>query len=133
MEGTSLDLTYTEPLDASSVPLPGAYSVTVDGTAAAPSSVSVSGKTVTLTLAPAVITGQDVTVTYTAGSTPVQDGSGLDALPLTGEEVDNTTPPIPASAEVPPDGSRPHPHLHRGPRHRGGQAPPGECLHRQGR
>ena len=58
VEGTSLDLTYTEDLDASSVPLPGAYSVTVDGTAAAPSSVSVSGKTVTLTLAEAVSAGR---------------------------------------------------------------------------
>ena len=39
---------------------------------------------------------------YTPGSNPVQDGSGLDALPVTGEEVANTTPPIPARAEVPP-------------------------------
>ena len=101
VEGTSLVLTYTEDLDASSVPLPGAYSVTTAGGAdpavssVSVSSVSVSGKTVTLTLADPVASGKDVTVTYTPGSTPVQDGSGLDALPLTGEEVDNTTPPIP--------------------------------------
>ena len=103
VEGTSLVLTYTEDLDASSVPLPGAYSVTVDGTAAAPSSVSVSGKTVTLTLAEAVTAGRSATVTYTPGSNPVQDGSGLDALPLTGEEVDirDETPPEPASGTVP--------------------------------
>ena len=102
VEGTSLVLTYTEDLDASSVPLPGAYSVTVDGTAAAPSSVSVSGKTVTLTLAEAVTAGRSATVTYTPGSNPVQDGSGLDALPLAGEEVDirDETPPEPASGTV---------------------------------
>ena len=102
VEGTSLVLTYTEDLDASSVPLPGAYSVTVDGTAAAPSSVSVSGKTVTLTLAEAVTAGRSATVTYTPGSNPVQDGSGLDALPVTGEEVVivDETPPEPESGEV---------------------------------
>ena len=35
----------------------------------------------------------------------MQDGSGLDALPLAGEEVANTTPPIPVSAGVAPTGS----------------------------
>ena len=70
------------------------------------SSVSVSGTTVTLTLAAAVTAGPALTVTYTPGSNPVQDGSGLDALPLTGQEVgiEDTTPPIPASAEVPASG-----------------------------
>ena len=105
--GTSLVLTYAEDLDTSSVPLPGAYSVTVDGGAnPAVSSVSVSGRTVTLTLATAVTAGPAVTVTYTPGSNPVQDESGLDALPLTGQEVVivDTTPPIPASAEVPASG-----------------------------
>ena len=107
VEGTSLVLTYTEPLDARSVPLPGAYSVTVDGTAAAPSSVSVSGKTVTLTLAEAVTAGRSATVTYTPGSNPVQDGSGLDALTLTGEEVviRDVTAPEPASGTVAASGS----------------------------
>ena len=106
VEGTSLVLTYTEDLDTRSVPLPGAYSVTVNGTAAPPSSVSVSGSKVTLTLADPVTAGQSVAVEYTPGSNPVQDGSGLDALPLTGEEVANKTPPIPASAEVPATGNK---------------------------
>ena len=106
-DGTSLVLTYTEDLDTGSVPAPGAYSVTVAGGAGpAVSSVSVSGTTVTLTLAAAVTAGPALTVTYTPGSNPVQDGSGLDALPLTGQEVgiEDTTPPIPASAEVPASG-----------------------------
>ena len=70
------------------------------------SSVSVSGTTVTLTLATAVTAGPALTVTYTPGSNPVQDGSGLDALPFSGQEVANTTPPIPASAEVPATGDK---------------------------
>ncbi len=107
VEGTSLVLTYTEDLDTRSVPLPGAYSVTVAGGAdPAVSNVSVSGTTVTLILADAVTAGQVVTATYTPGSNPVQDGSGLDALPLTGEEVDNTTPPIPASGGVSATGNK---------------------------
>ena len=109
VEGTSLVLTYTEDLDTRSVPLPGAYSVTVAGGAnPAVSSVSVSGSKVTLTLADAVTAGQSVAVEYTPGSNPVQDGSGLDALPLTGEDVDieDTTPPIPASGEVPATGNK---------------------------
>ena len=109
VEGTSLVLTYTEDLDARSVPLPGAYSVTVNGTAVPPSSVSVSGTRVTLTLETPVTVGQaEPAVTYTPGSNPVQDGSGLDALPLTGEEVVivDETPPIPASAEVPATGNK---------------------------
>ena len=51
MDGTSLVLTYDEALDASSEPAASSYSVSVDsGTGAAPSSVEVSGMTVTLTL-----------------------------------------------------------------------------------
>ena len=108
VEGTSLVLTYTEDLDTRSVPLPGAYSVTVAGGAdPAVSSVSVSGTTVTLTLADPVTAADTVTVTYTPGSNPVQDGSGLDALPLTGEEVAirDETPPIPASGGVSASGA----------------------------
>ena len=78
-DGTSLVLTYAEDLDTGSTPAASAYAVTVDGTAAAPSSVSVSGRTVTLTLAAAVTGGEAVTLEYTPGSNPVQDESGLDA------------------------------------------------------
>ena len=79
-DGTSLVLTYAEALDAGSEPAPGAYAVTVAGGAdPAVSDVSVSGRTVTLTLAAAVTGGQAVTLQYTPGSNPVQDQSGLDA------------------------------------------------------
>ena len=78
--GTSLILTYTEDLDTGSTPAASAYSVTVDGGAGpAVTNVSVSGDKVTLTLAAAVTGGQAVTLQYSPGSNPVQDGSGLDA------------------------------------------------------
>ncbi len=93
VDGASLVLTYHEDLDTGSVPAASAYSVVVDGGAGtAPSGVSVSGKTVTLTLASAVGSGQVVTVTYTApASNPLQDASGLAAVPLTGQAVTNNT------------------------------------------
>ena len=78
--GTSLILTYTEDLDTGSTPAASAYSVTVNGGAGpAVTNVSVSGDKVTLTLAAAVTAANSVTLTYTPGSNPVQDGSGLDA------------------------------------------------------
>ena len=93
VDGDQLVLTYFEDLDAGSEPAPGQFSVTVDGgTPAAPSSVDVSGKTVTLTLAAAVTSGQTVTLTYTVPTTdPLQDESGLAAAALTDQVVTNNT------------------------------------------
>ena len=55
VDGTSLVLTYDQDLDTSSTPAASQYTVKVDGGAGAPpSSVSVAGRTVTLTLASAV-------------------------------------------------------------------------------
>ena len=105
-DGTSLVLTYAEDLDTSSVPLPGAYSVRVAGGAGpAVSSVSVSGTTVTLTLAAAVTAGPAVTVTYTPqpGAGRIGPRCAAPHRPR-GRHVD-TTPPIPASAEVPASGA----------------------------
>ena len=85
VDGTSLVLTYNEALDTSSEPATSAYSVSVAGGAgAAPSSVNVSGMTVTLTLGTAVTAGQTVTVTYTMPtSNPVQDTADNDTLTYT--------------------------------------------------
>ncbi|MYD17775.1 MAG: hypothetical protein F4W99_11635 [Chloroflexi bacterium] len=95
VDGTSLVLTYDEALDSDSTPLASAYSVTVAGTSAAPSSVSISGMAVTLTLASTVFSGQTVTVSYTVptgmGATPVQDEAGNDAIALTNRSVTNNT------------------------------------------
>ncbi len=102
VDGTSLVLTYNEALDTSSEPATSAYSVSVNsGAGAAPSSVDVSGMTVTLTLGTAVTAGQTVTVTYTVPpSNPVQDAAGNDVAALTNESVTNNTnaPPVFASS-----------------------------------
>ena len=113
VDGTALVLTYDEALDGSSTPAASAYSVSVaGGTGTAPSTVAVSGMTVTLTLATAVTAGQDVTVSYTVpGSNPVQDQIGLPAAAFTNERVINNTgvvaPTITAlaMASTPADGT----------------------------
>ena len=93
VDGTSLVLTYNEPLDEGSVPATSAYSVTVgSNSAAAPSAVAVSGLAVTLTLAKAAASGDTVTLTYTVPSSdPVQDAAGNDAAALNSQAVTNDT------------------------------------------
>ena len=80
--GSTLVLTYNEPLDGTSTPAPGDFAVTVAGgpvgflRAIRVNAVRVIGATVTLTLAAAVQTGQGVTVDYTPGVNPIQDAAG---------------------------------------------------------
>ncbi|WP_283206837.1 SwmB domain-containing protein, partial [Methylobacterium thuringiense] len=99
VNGASLVLTYNEALDATNVPAAGAFAVTVAGSAASVSGVAVNStaRTVTLTLAAPVTSGQAVTVAYTdptAGNDvlAVQDLAGNDAATLAAQAVTNNTP-----------------------------------------
>ena len=78
--GVHLIILFDGGLDADSVPAASAFTVTVDGTAVAlatTSPVSVTGPTVTLTLAEAVLSIDPVTVAYAAPATnPLQDADG---------------------------------------------------------
>ena len=103
VNGASLVLTYDEALDEGSVPAAGAFAVTVAGASralAASDPVSVSGKTVTLTLSSAVVFGEAVTLGYTvptgAGAQPLRNLAGLDAPGFAGREVANETPDVTA-------------------------------------
>ena len=84
LNAATLVLTYDETLDAASVPAPDDFVVWVDGSPVGVNGVSVSGLTVTLTLATAVQAGQTATVGYTPGDNPIQDAAGNDAAPLSG-------------------------------------------------
>ena len=89
---TSLWLNYNEALDPGSVPATSAFSVSVAGTNQTPTAISVSGKTVRLTLGTAATAGQTVTVSYTVpGTNPIQDADGNDAAALSGQSVTNVT------------------------------------------
>ena len=93
VDGTSLVLTHSEDLDTGSVPAASAYTVKVDGDAGTnPSTVSVGTRTVTLTLATAVIDGQVVTVSYDMpASNRLQDVSGRNAPAFNNFAVTNNT------------------------------------------
>lgn len=95
VNGATLVLTYDESLDGNSVPAVGDFNVLVAGARRTVSTVAVSGTTVTLTLSSAAANGDTVTVAYTAGTNPIQDGSGNDAAGLSNQAVTNNTPATP--------------------------------------
>ena len=99
VNGSSLVLTYDENLDAVSVPAANAYSVMVGSAAGAePSTVAISGKTVTLTLVTAAAYSDTVTLNYTVPPTnPVQDLAGSDAGALINQHVTNDLPSVTVS------------------------------------
>ena len=97
VNGDTLTLTFAEDLDTNSKPAASAFTISVDGGAGAnPSSVdTISGSTVTMTLATAVTSGQTVTVAYAVPTTnPLQDTSGIEAPAFAAGDftVTNETP-----------------------------------------
>ena len=119
LNGTTLTLTYSEPLDGDSTPDADAYSVTVNGDARPLDSVDILGSTVALTLASAATAADTVVLSYTKptddSASAVRDLAGNTAESFSEEPVANHTPaPEPAeppaapqnlTAEVNEDGS----------------------------
>ncbi|WP_419932893.1 SwmB domain-containing protein [Candidatus Poriferisodalis sp.] len=78
--GTSLSLYFSEKLDTGSEPAASAFSVTVAGSAATVSDVTMSDDAVTLTLGSAPADSDTVTVAYTQPATsPIRDLAGNSA------------------------------------------------------
>ena len=99
VNGATLTITFDEALDESvAAPAKAAFTVTAGGSAselAASGAVSVSGRTVTLTLAAAVGYGQAVTVGYDktrAGSGTLRDAHANEAGSFANADVANATP-----------------------------------------
>ncbi|MYA50322.1 MAG: hypothetical protein F4Y25_06260 [Chloroflexi bacterium] len=88
--GSSLKLTFNENLEAQN-PGASAFTVTVDGSNRTVSVVSISGSTVTLTLASAVTSGQTVTVSYTKPATNPLKGDGFEVETFSSQPVTNDT------------------------------------------
>ncbi len=91
VNGATLTLNYNEALNTGSTPATTDFTVSVAGTDQTPTGVSVAGNSVTLTLGTAATSGQTVTVSYTAGTNPIQDRVGVDAADLSSEAVTNVT------------------------------------------
>ena len=97
-DGSTVTLTFDSALNSSLTPPTSAFEVNDT----APSSVSVSGTQVTLTLANAVAEGAAVSVEYTgAGSPKLQGANGTAVAAFTSNVTNNTdTAPAPSSTSV---------------------------------
>ncbi len=88
--GDTLVLAYDETLDSASTPAASAFTVTVAGSSVAVSNVSVSGKTVTLTLASEASDDDAVSLSYTVPTNnPIRDEAENTAAALTDRSVIN--------------------------------------------
>ena len=107
VNATALTLTFSETLNGTSRPPPGAFTVTVDGSARTPTAVAVAGAELTLTLAPKVRSGEAVTVDYArpASGPVLRDRPGEPAESFTGETVENLTAPAFERAATSADGA----------------------------
>ena len=93
VNGTTLTLTYDEPLDGSSTPDLGDFTVSGGDQARTVTRVSVSGSTVVLTLdVGAEHLEAGIQVSYTPGTNPIRDLPGNQAEGLSREPVTNETP-----------------------------------------
>ena len=93
--GTTISLTYNEPLLTSSVPAASAFVITQDGTtlSSANYSVGVAASTVTITFISALILNATrVVLSYTPGATPIKDLAGNAAAAITNNLVSNIVP-----------------------------------------
>ncbi len=99
VDGTTLTLTYSEPLGGSSTPEAGDFTVTGGDRARTVTRVTVSGSTVLLTLnAGAEHLEAGIQVSYTPGTDPISDVPGNEAEGLSQEPVANDTPDTTAPA-----------------------------------
>jgi hypothetical protein len=85
--GTKLTSTYSEALDTGSVP--AAATCSLAGTAETVTAIAVVGSTVVHTLSGVVAEGAVVTLTYTAGASPIRDAAGNNAANLVNQAVTN--------------------------------------------
>ena len=93
VNGTALTLTWDEPLDGSSIPASGDFTVAGGDRARTVTRVRVSGSTVLLTLdAGAEHLETGIRVSYTPGTNRIWDAAGNEAEGLSREPVTNETP-----------------------------------------
>jgi len=99
VNGSILELTFDEKLDASSQPAGSDFIVSVQSMQVNVSDVSISNNQVIITLAEPVKPGDNVTVSYTPGTNPIRDEAGNNAttfsdLPVTNNAGVLVAPPL---------------------------------------
>ena len=105
VNGTTLTLTYDEPLDGRSTPASGDFTVAGGDRARTVTRVAVRGAAVELTLdAAAEHLEAGIRVSYTPGTNPIRDAAGNDAEALSRvlvtNETPDTTPPAVSSLAI---------------------------------
>ena len=90
VNGSALTMTYNEALNTGSVPANGDFTISAGHSV---TNRSVTGSTVVLTISPAAVNGEVITLSYTKGTNPIEDLAGNDADNLTDAAVTNNTPP----------------------------------------
>ncbi len=104
ISGATLTLTFDQALDGNSVPASSAFSVSLDGTAAAVSAVAVSGSIVTLTITSTAAPTAAVKASYAKPAmNPLRDGSRLEVASFSNLAAANRT--IPSATAAVADGS----------------------------
>ena len=95
VDGATLSIGYSEALDTSSVPGASRFRVRVGNALRSVSDVSVANRAVTLTLATAVLPGEEADVSYSAQTDPIRDLAGHSAagFAFSALEVVNETRP----------------------------------------
>ena len=87
VSGSRLLLTYNEALNGASVPARSDFAVTVNGSVLLVTAVRVVVQTVVLDLLRPVQAGDTITVSYTAGASPIEDLAGNTAVNLAAKPV----------------------------------------------
>lgn len=105
VSGDTLTMDYDQTLQTSPLPNTTDFSVEVYDSAGntstpAVSSVAIANSTVTLTLASAVAAGDEVYLSYSPGTNPIQDSSGNQATGIYFDQVRNNTG-VPADSTLP--------------------------------
>ena len=100
VDGTTLTLTYDEPLDGSSTPVTGDFTVSGGDRVRAVTGVRVNGSAVELTLDVGAEHGEvGILASYTPGTNPIRDvpgneAEGLSREPVTNDTQDTTSPTV---------------------------------------
>lgn len=92
VNGSAMDLSFTDFLDAGSVPSIGDFSATINGSPVSITNVSVSGSHVLLTMSSAATYFDAVVLTYVPGVNPIQDPTGHDVDAFASIGLTNDTP-----------------------------------------
>ncbi len=101
VNGSELEMIYTESLNASSTISASNFTVLVNGSSVGVSSVAVSDLTVTLTLSSPVSYGQTVLVSYSVPiSNSIKDTAGNEAIALSSQSVYNNTEQVESTTTV---------------------------------